>query len=198
MSAVIKSEDELTLLEHLTLRPYYLVTILTDTVQTVIKLAAVVFSFFIAAVCCGQLKTMNQWCIAHAEDTWISFKMTAFSVCGVIFPEFALRKREILDKHGVNELAKFDSKLINRANFFDRCGMRVQFVANAIKESFCVILCGIRYFLSVTLELINFRSGTAFSKINLHELVIFSGHLTFAFGSCQGVIFPHRVSKMMV
>jgi len=198
MSIAVKNDDELTLLEHLTLRPYYAVTVLTDTIQTIIKIGSVVFSFLVAAICCGQLKTMNQWCVAHCRDAWISFKMTAFSVCGVILPEFALRKREILDKHGVHELAKFDSGAINRANVFERCGMRVQFIANAIKESVCVILCGIRYFLSVTFELINFRRGTAFAKINLHELVIFSGHLAFAFGSFQGVIFPHRVNKMMV
>lgn len=198
MSTPVRNEEQLTVLEHVTLRPYYVIVLLTDTIQTIVKIGAMVFSSFITLLFVGRSKTMNQWCVAQAKDAWISFKMTAFAICGVISPQFALRKREILDKHGVNELARFDSGSVHRANFIDRCGMRLQFAVNAVKESLCVLFCGIRYFLSVAFELVNFRRGTAFAKINLHELVLFSGHLAFAFGSFQGVILPHRVSKMMV
>lgn len=198
MTARLKNDEELTLLEHLSLRPYYAVTVLTDVVQTIVKICAVAFSFLVAAIFFGQSSTMNHWCTTQAKDSWISFKMMAFSICGVISPHFALRKREILDKHGVNELAKFDWALVSRANVLESCGMRLQFLGNTVKEAACILFCGIRYFLSVTFELINFRRGTAFAKINLNELVIFSGHLAFTFGSCQGVFFPYRVTKMML
>lgn len=198
MTGIRPLDDKLTVGEHLTLRPYYLVVTLADLIQTVVKVAFTIFSALISGLTLGRSVTMNKWCAAHAKDFWLSFKMTAFAIGGIFTPKMAIKGREAIEVQGVNELSDFRCEEIEKTNFIECCGLRVQFVANAVKEAFCVVICSLRYILSIVGEWINFRKSRRFVHVSFHEFLFLGGHFTYALGSVQGAVFPKTVSLMMV
>jgi hypothetical protein len=141
---------------------------------------------------------MNKWFVAHAKDCWLSMKVTAFSVAGIAVPKLGVKLTESIDSQGVEELASFRTNEVMKATFIERCGMRVQFVANAIKETFCTLICSMRYLLSLAFKWVNFCRSHNFDQISFHEFFLFSGHLTCTFNSVHGIINPKNVTLKMV
>lgn len=198
MSSVEVNQRNPSYLEQFTLRPYFAVSTICNAIQAVVKAVAVVFSAFLAGLTFGQSSMMNKWCVAHARDCWISMKMAAYAAAGIFLPKLGVRLTESIDTQGVEELSTFTSKEIIQANFIEKCSMRIQFLANTIKEAFSVLICATRYFLSVIFKWMNFCKSYYFEQISFHEFFLFSGHFTCTLNSIHGAISPTSVTLMMV
>ncbi|MEC7838736.1 MAG: hypothetical protein VX777_01705 [Chlamydiota bacterium] len=186
----------LTRIEQVTLRPYYLLVAGIDLAQMVAKIAALTFASMITGMYFGTSKTMNRWCVVQAKDVWISMKMVAFAVVGVFKPILATNKRVELTVQGAHGLCKFDYTLIKNSKKYEKIGMSLQFIVNTIKEMFSVCASGIRYAGTLLIKAARIES-LQFERVNDHEFFLLCDHKTFAFESAEGVFYPKKKHYLM-
>ncbi len=183
--------------ESFSLRAYYTLSTITDGTQTVIKVAATIFSSFLSAVFLGKSKILNEWSAAHIRDLTVSGKMTWLAVKGIFKPGSSTDLRDALDNQGVHGLGNFKYKVVEKMNVFEKFTVRLEFIINVVKEIFDTAISGVRYGLSCVFKKIH-KSSESFNRITFHEFLMLSSHTAYLFGSSEGVVRPKTVNLKMV
>lgn len=193
----MKVNQNLTTGESLAVRGHFVASTIIDTAETVIKVCATVVSGVLSGLFLGQSKTINEWTIAHYNDMKISAKMTWFAAKGVFKPSSSSESRDGLDVQGVHKLGQFKYEHIRDMNFFEKMGVRLQFIANIFKEMLAIITSGLRYVSSRLCLKIKPDSET-FKQMNWNDFKLLSTHITSLFGSLQGVVRPRWENSKMI
>lgn len=193
----MKVDNQVSFGESLSLRTYYSLSAIADGTQTVIKVAAAIFSSFLSALFLGKSKILNEWSAAHIRDLTVSAKMTWLAVRGVFKPVSSTDIRDGLDSQGVHGLGNFKYKAVEKMNICERFTVRLQFMINVVKEIFDTAISGIRYGLACVFKKIH-KSSESFNRITFHEFLMLSSHTAYFFGSCEGVARPKTVNLKMV